>query len=241
MISNREAIAAWSSVPQSAIDAYGEQGDFVKEHLINGHVLRMLGDLRGRRILDAGCGDGYLSRLLHRQGARVVGVEPAQALIDRARQIEGAQPQGITYLQADLSERPELGSAFDAVVCSMVLMAIPDWRPVMAACVEALVAGGTYIFSITHPAFEQLRPTWLEHGEYRTGGYLADYEIAGTYAPDFHRPISAYLNELVALGCCLTEFAEPGLDPAVAAQSGIPGIESHVDLPNFLVVASTRG
>jgi cyclopropane fatty-acyl-phospholipid synthase-like methyltransferase len=55
----------------------------------------MIGDVRGRRILDAGCGHGYLSRMLAARGARVTGVEPAQALYDYAKEKEAAQPLGI--------------------------------------------------------------------------------------------------------------------------------------------------
>ncbi|HEV3379912.1 MAG TPA: hypothetical protein VG142_02825 [Trebonia sp.] len=68
------------------LDAMGPEGDFVKQHLINPVVLRMLGDVRGRRILDAGCGHGYFSRMLasehliscNRPGSRAEGVKSAR-------------------------------------------------------------------------------------------------------------------------------------------------------------------
>ncbi|GAA1678913.1 hypothetical protein GCM10009745_23290 [Kribbella yunnanensis] len=63
-ISNSEAIAAWSAMPTDAIEAYDDQGDFPKRHLMNGNLLRMLGPVDGRKVLDAGSGEGYLSRLL---------------------------------------------------------------------------------------------------------------------------------------------------------------------------------
>ena len=118
----------------------------------------------------------------------------------------------------------------------MVLMAIPDWKPAMRACVEAVRPGGLFVFAIVHPAFEELFGTWRKYGEYRRKEYLAEYEIAGRDASDFHRPISAYLNELAALGCRLREVVEPGLDPAVAE-----GIESYVRMPNFLIVSAEAG
>jgi hypothetical protein len=64
--------------------------------------------------------------------------------------------------------------------------------------------------------------------------------IAGPSASDFHRPISAYLNELCASGCRIREIVEPGLDPAVAAAHAatIRGMESYVRLPNFLIVSA---
>ncbi|MGW1678169.1 methyltransferase domain-containing protein [Saccharopolyspora sp. NPDC002376] len=141
-------------------------------------------------------------------------------------------------MQADLARLPHLGGPFDAVVCSMVLMAIPDWKPALRGCVEHLRPGGLLVFTVVHPAFEQLWTAWRDHGEYRTRQYLEEYEIPGPDAPDSHRPMSAYPNELAELDCRLRAVVEPGLDPAVAAQSGVPGIESYVHLPNFLIVSA---
>ncbi|MBB1158735.1 class I SAM-dependent methyltransferase [Amycolatopsis sp. DR6-1] len=214
------------------MEATAEHGDFAKQHLVNPVLLRLLGDVRGRRVLDAGCGNGYFSRMLAARGAEVTGVEPAESVISFAREKAGA---GVSYVQAELARLPAL-EPFDAVVCSMVLMAIPDWKPAMRACVEAVRPGGLFVFAIVHPAFEELFGTWRKYGEYRRKEYLAEYEIAGRDASDFHRPISAYLNELAALGCRLREVVEPGLDPAVAE-----GIESYVRMPNFLLVSAEAG
>ncbi|MEO3752299.1 class I SAM-dependent methyltransferase [Streptomyces sp. B6B3] len=245
---NEDAIRQWNTLPREALEAMEPDGDFAKRHLINPVLLRMLGDVRDQRILDAGCGHGYFSRMLAERGARVTGVEPTDAMFGYAREKERAHPQGIRYVQADLTRLPDLhdvhdeGDGFDAVVCSMVLPAIPDWRPAMRACVRALRPGGLFVFSVNHPAFEQLLTTWREHGAYRTRRYLEEYAIPLTYATDFHRPISAYLNELAALGCRLREIAEPGLDPDVAREAAATasGIESYVHLPNFLIVAAER-
>ncbi|WP_134662555.1 MULTISPECIES: bifunctional 2-polyprenyl-6-hydroxyphenol methylase/3-demethylubiquinol 3-O-methyltransferase UbiG [unclassified Amycolatopsis] len=226
---NEAAIRQWHSAStRESMEATAEHADFAKRQLVNPVLLRLLGDVRGRRVLDAGCGNGYFSRMLARRGAEVTGVEPAESLLSFARE----KSADVSYLQADLARLPEL-EPFDAVVCSMVLMAIPDWKPAMRACVEALRLGGLFVFAIVHPAFEELFGTWQKYGEYRRQEYLAEYEIAGRDASDFHRPISAYLNEMAALGCRLREVVEPGLDPAVAE-----GIESYVRMPNFLIVAA---
>lgn len=248
---NADAIGRWSAYPReamAAMDADGGEGDFAKRHLINPTLLRMLaqaGVAAGAgRVLDAGCGQGYFSRMLAARGVEVVGVEPAAGLVAYAREREERLRQGVAYHRVELAELPgrlpELGGAFDAVVCSMVLSAVPDWRPALRACVWALRPGGLFVFSVNHPAFEDLWATWRRHGAYRVSRYLAEYEIPHRVAPDFHRPLSAYLNELAALGCRLAEVAEPALDPAVAAEAAAeaPGIESYVHLPNFLIVAA---
>lgn len=97
-MSNSEAIAAWSAMPTDAIEAYDDQGDFPKRHLMNGNLLRMLGSVDGRKVLDAGSGEGYLSRLLAEGGAEVVGVEPAAALLARAQRMEQERRQGIRFV-----------------------------------------------------------------------------------------------------------------------------------------------
>jgi hypothetical protein len=78
-----------------------------------------------------------------------------------------------------------------------------------------------------------------QHGEYRTTRYLAEYEIHGPSGVDFHRTISTYLNQLIGLGCRVTEIAEPGLPPELAAD-GPDHIDAYVHLPNFLIVAARR-
>lgn len=246
---NRAAIERWARMPREILADMAVDGDFCKRHLVNPVLLRLLGDVTGSRVLDAGCGNGYLSRMLARAGASVAGIEPAAALFDFAAGSEQDEPLGIRYVQADLCEltgryaAEDLGGPFDSVVASMVLSAVPDWRGAMRACVQQLRAGGRLIFSVNHPCFEQLASTWRQHGEYRTSEYLADYEIDQPYAPDFHRPLSAYLNEVIGLGCRIAEVAEPGLDPEVAATetSAEPGGKHpYLHLPNFLIVAADR-
>lgn len=126
---NQAAIEQWATMPQEVLAEMADDGDFSKRHLVNPVLLRMLGDLSGQRVLDAGCGNGYFSRMLARRGATVTGVEPASALFDFAVHKEEAEPLGIRYVQADLcglaGPRPaaDLGGPFDAVVASMVLPA----------------------------------------------------------------------------------------------------------------------
>jgi 2-polyprenyl-3-methyl-5-hydroxy-6-metoxy-1,4-benzoquinol methylase len=238
---NEDAIARWdASATREVMQAHGRDGDFAKRHLANPALLRMLGAVAGLRVLDAGSGDGYLSRMLAARGARVVGLEPTAAMVAFAREREEHEPLGVEYVRGDLTRPPDLGGPFDAVVCSMVLMAVPDWRPAMAACARALRPGGLFVFGVVHPAFEGLGGSWRRHGEYRQDRYLEEYVVHGPAAPDFHRPLSAYLNEVADLGLRLREVAEPGLDPAVARGRAAddPGAEGYVRMPNFLFVAA---
>lgn len=237
---NDAAIRRWGAIPPDALERMEPEGDFPKRTLLNPTLLRLLGDVRDRRVLDAGCGHGYLSRVLAGRGARVVGVEPGRTLHSYAVAKEAEQRRGIRYVRADLCALPDLGPPFDACVASMVLCAVPDWTRAMRACVEALAPGGLFVFTVVHPCFERLAPAWREHGHYRVSDYFDEYVIEGPYGPDFHRPLSAYVNEVIGLGCRLREVAEPRLDPSAIAEGG-EGAEAYARLPNFLVVAAERG
>src|ERR1051326_9094178 len=100
-ITNAGAISAWSSYPQDLIESFGDEGDFTRKYLLNSAIFALLGDVRGKMILDAGCGQGYLSRLLAKRVASVTGLEPAEALYAYAFQREQAEQLGITYLRSE--------------------------------------------------------------------------------------------------------------------------------------------
>ena len=235
---NERVIAEWGEVPREVLAAIGPYGDFAKEHLLNDAMLRMLGGVSGKRVLDAGCGHGYLSRLLAARGAQVVGVEPATSLFEYAVEVEDREQHGIRYVKEDLSTLSDLGM-FDAVVASMVFMGVPRWRDAMRRCVESLSPGGSFVFSLTHPCFENARGSWQEHGAVVVREYLHEYEIDVPYAADFHRPLSQYVNHLISLGCDIVELCEPGLDPA-AAVAGPDGLQAYVHVPPFVIVAARR-
>src|SRR6266508_3605764 len=58
-------------------------------------MLALLGDVAGHDVLDAGCGEGYLSRILAGRGARVTGVDLSPRLVELAGQ--KAAPGEVTY------------------------------------------------------------------------------------------------------------------------------------------------
>ena len=84
---NENIIEAWSAAAHLAHE-FGDEGDGARRLLLTPTVLRMLGDVTGKRIFDAGSGNGYLSRMLARRGAIVVGIEPADGLRSYALESE---------------------------------------------------------------------------------------------------------------------------------------------------------
>lgn len=239
-ISNDDNIRAWEAHGDRAADV-GEEGDFSRQHLLNPAIFALLGDVASRCVLDAGCGQGYLARLLARHSARVIGVEPGQPWLRRAEELERAEPLGITYLRADLSA-PDLPARVpvpcDVVVANMVLMDIARLDDAIRNCLAVLRPGGDFVFSLAHPCFEQEGAAWEEQRGVVVREYLREYTIPQAIGQRFHRPLSAYINALAEAGAIVRRMIEPRLDGQYAALG--PQYARNTHVPSFLVIQATK-
>lgn len=236
-ITNAEAIQQWSNVPQELVENFGDEGDFTRRYLLNPAIFALLGDVTGKTILDAGCGQGYLTRLLARKGAIVTGVEPAEKFYAYAVQKEQAEQLGINYLQEDLSALTTFADNFDYVVANMVLMDIPDYIAALRNCVAALKKGSGLLISLLHPCFEESGSAWAGKGYVEVRDYFRERTVPQLYAPFTHRPLSTYLNAIIQAGCMLQQVIEPQLDEEIARQHQC---ERYYYVPGYIVIYATK-
>jgi SAM-dependent methyltransferase len=235
---NTGTVDAYSRLTDDFFDSLGPEGDFGRRVLLNPTIFRLVGEMHERTVLDAGCGHGYLSRLLADRGARVVGVEPATVPFNYATRMETERRQGITYLQRDLSALGDVGGPFDAVIANMVFLDIPDWRAALANCVHSLKVGGVFVYSLHHPVWVPgQNDRWAERGVVEVKDYLNEHEHGGGHAPNFHRPVSSYINETIQVGCTLLEVVEPQLRHDEIES---PEQEIFTRIPNYIVIAARR-
>jgi 2-polyprenyl-3-methyl-5-hydroxy-6-metoxy-1,4-benzoquinol methylase len=113
-------------------------------------MLEHLGDLAGCHALDAGCGEGYLARILAGRGARVTGVDISPRLIGVARRKD---PGGtIDYRVADLSKWcPDLDGRFDVVGIYLALNDVADSGGFTTTVARALKPGGRAVLALNNP------------------------------------------------------------------------------------------
>lgn len=237
-ITNSQVVQEWSQISREAMAAHDPEGDFGRRHLLNPVLFRLLGDVSGKRVLDAGCGQGYLCRLLAARGARVTGIEPATSQVDYAMEQEQRMPLGITYWNAEIGRQTDTDARFDAVVSNMVFMDIPAYEPAMHACINLLALDGHFVFSLQHPCFEEASTAWPGKGYVEVREYLAEYATRSRFGYQFHRPLCSYINLVLRAGCTLEEIVEPGLDPILAQEDPIHVRNVHV--PSFIVIAARK-
>ena len=101
-----------------------------------------LPDLRGLRVLDAGCGGGRYSKVCGEAGATVIGADHSAAVV-KARQLCGHLPN-TSFVQADLKHLPLERQSFDFVFSIGVMHHDADTKSVFDAVAKLVKPGGRY-------------------------------------------------------------------------------------------------
>ncbi|MEO0973259.1 MAG: class I SAM-dependent methyltransferase [Pseudomonadota bacterium] len=118
------------------------------------------GDVRGRQVLDLGCGEGYVARQLAGLGAHVCAVDISAQMIAQASVQERQHPLGIDFRVADARSlrRLDLGT-FDLVAAVFLFnyLDCASTATVFEHVRQLLRPGGRFVFSVPHPSLAYLR------------------------------------------------------------------------------------
>jgi 2-polyprenyl-3-methyl-5-hydroxy-6-metoxy-1,4-benzoquinol methylase len=212
---------SWNAAADDWV-AHADENDY-RNFFLMPLMLRMLGEVSGRTILDLGCGEGGYSRELARRGARVTGVDGSERLIEVARERAGAEHLDIEFIAANASAiGDDVGDeSFDVVMAAMSLMDVENYPGAVREVHRVLVSGGELLMSITHPCFTAPVSHWVRDDEgglevFAVDRYFDrdawDDQITGRFRTPVirrHRPLEDYLGALLEAGFVLREFREP--------------------------------
>lgn len=229
-ISENEVAEYWNANAPVWIDQVEKGFDVYREELNNPAIFEFIGDMRGKRILDAGCGEGRNTRLLAKRGADVCGVDLSEVLVGRAREEEAQAKLGIRYFTGSYCRMPFFqDEEFDLVASFMAMMDGPDYEGAVSEIQRVLKPGGELVFSITHPCFMTSGYGWVTNQEgnktkLTVAGYFDkepyvehwkfSHSVNADHLPEFAIPcfprtLCEYLNPLMDAGFSLVHLNEP--------------------------------
>ncbi|MEP9395048.1 class I SAM-dependent methyltransferase [Gordonia sp. VNK1] len=205
-----------------------EHGDFLGADVAGGDFVwcpenlheadaHLLGDVRGRTVLEVGCGSAPCSRWLATQGADVVATDLSRGMLGygiAAMELFGEQR--VPLVQANAESLPFADTSFDIAFSSFgAVPFVADSATVMAEVARILIPGGRWVFSINHPM------RWMFPDDpgpdgltvaipyfNRTPYSEVDADGTITYV-EHHRTIGDRVREIRSAGMILDDIVEP--------------------------------
>jgi SAM-dependent methyltransferase len=178
--------------------------------------LGLLGDVRGRSVLEVGCGAAQCSRWLARHGARPVAFDLSGAMLAEGRRLGAGSGVEVPLVQADATSLPFRDESFD-LACSAygAVPFVADSAAVMREVARVLRPGGRWVFSVTHPVRwvfpDDAGPSGLTVSQSyfdRTPYVETRADGTATYV-EHHRTMGDRVRELVAAGLAVVDLLEP--------------------------------
>lgn len=256
----------WDTAAETWADFVRTRKDYFRDEMNNPAMLELLGDIRGKRILDLGCGEGDNSRIMVRKGAKVTGVDFSKKMIDFAIQQEKNEGFGIDYRVLDASNLHTFkDNMFDIVACFMALQDIEDYQDAIKEASRVLKKRGRFAFAIPHPCFEvrSIGDKVVGGWEYSKGtkdkstGKAIYYKVDRYFGTRrdivpwnmerltkhfkttaFHRTLTDYADALYNAGFIISRLKEPM--PTKRGLAKYPILKLCLRIPHSIVIEAMK-
>jgi len=237
----------WDVAAEGWVDFVRTGRDYYRDGLNNPATFKLIGSVKGKKVLDLACGEGYNTRILARKGGKVTGVDRSKKMIDLAAIEERSERLSIRYYRMDANSLEGISdSSFDLVTCFMALHDIEDYEGAVAEVARVLKHSGRFVFSIPHPCFEKLvvnnvrisaAEKYFEKIEYpiewNMGRLRKKFKTVS-----FHRTLSDYSLALAKSGLFISRLVEP--QPTWEAVRRHPSLKDELTRPQSIIFESIK-
>jgi ubiquinone/menaquinone biosynthesis C-methylase UbiE len=206
-------------------DKHLQNDDTYHSKVVHPNLLKMLGDIKGKHIVDLACGQGIFSRTLADRGAHVIGVDLGKELIELAEKKNKDYKFKVHYFHSGSDDLYMIKDGTkDIVVCVLALQNIEKLQETMKEVSRVLTKGGKFFAVLNHPAFRNPRHTHWGYDENadvqyrRVEEYLSESKIKIDMTPgskedkkftvSFHRPLQVYVKALSKFGLAISGLQE---------------------------------
>ncbi len=241
-----EAAVSWSDIAKDyAVQRPGSPLALTETPI----VAKMLGNVKGQSIVDAGCAGGYYSFVLERLGASVTGVDLSQQMIKCATEEQSKRTTDVVttrFLRGDICEATtRLGLAkasFRGGVAALLLDNVKDYGSALVELNRLLIDGSPLVVSIPHPLNTAASKV---DGEWTITDYLTPREVFFHWIignrpvklKAFHRPIAHYETAFLKSGFCIAEVCEPHPPSSIHPRSELDRelLKHRKKLPSIII------
>ena len=187
------------------------QDGFFNAHYDRPACLALLGDVAGRRVLDAACGPGLYAEELVRRGADVIGFDQSPRMVELCRERVGQGDFRVHDLADPIGWLPD--GSVDLALFALAIEYVDDRVAALRELRRVLRPGGALVFSGQHPTAD-----WLRHG----GNYFDVRVIHETWRNGWHvhywlAPLQVTCEEIFQAGFLIERLTEPRPVPEAAA------------------------
>jgi SAM-dependent methyltransferase len=239
----------WDTNASFWVQIIREHRDKYRNELTDPAMMRAIGKPAGLAVLDAGCGEGYLSRILATRGATVVGVDFSAKLIEAARIQNATDALPISFDVASVDGLPYADDTFDLVVCNHVVNDLYDPSKPIGEFARVLRSGGRLIILMLHPCFynkhaerDQATNGLIASSYFETRSIEQVFEVGGLTSPvantAWFRPLEFYTEELGKSGFAITSLTEPHPSPEQVRTDGF--WRKGFTRPLFMLIAAQK-
>lgn len=186
---------------------------FFNEMLEMPTTLKLLGDVRGKKILDLGCGPGRYSKILTSKGAKVIGIDNSKTSIDLAR----LEAPNAEFLVGDIEKLPFANGEFDVVISTLVIGHLESWKRVLSEANRVLKKDGIFVFSIHNPIKEVMEKEIWKGRKFRViKNYFKEKSIIDTWGigknrfkvSHHHKTYGTIIRNIVGAGFEIIDYED---------------------------------
>lgn len=176
----------------------------------NEKVLRLLGNLKGMKILEIGCGGAQCGIAMAKQGAKVTGIDISEEQLKFAKKLAKKNKVKINLIQGSYQDLKQFKSnSYDIVFSAYALHYSPDLESVFKQVYRILKKKGIFVLSLDHHFFKIVDPKTLKlkSSYFKIGKHIENYS-KGKFVMYDHT-VSELFNYLVDSEFIVERILEP--------------------------------
>lgn len=216
---------SWGKVAEW-YDRHLEKGiDTYHDKVVHPNLMRLMGSVSGKKVLDVACGQGIFSRMLADGGASVIGIDLGKELVEVAEKRNKDHKFQIHYFHSACDDLYMVKEGTqDFAVCVLALQNIENLSGTLSEVSRTLKKDGSFFIVLNHPAFRNPTHTHWAYDEHekvqyrRIDEYMSESKTKidmtpgsakdKKYTVTFHRPLQVYSKALSKHGFTISRLEE---------------------------------